>query len=69
MAKRRMTLDLSERLDEILTELADETGTTKSEVLRKAIGLFEAVHKARQKGDKILVTDDQYHPKVEMVGL
>ncbi len=36
----RMTLDLTEEVDELLKELAKKKGTTKAEVLRRAIGLY-----------------------------
>lgn len=57
MAKKvRLTLDLSERMNEVLEELAQESGSPKSEVLREAIKLADAVHRAKRENRKVGAT-------------
>lgn len=46
----RFTIELNQRLDEILAEIADENGSTKAEVLRFAIDFLEAGMKAKKDG-------------------
>ncbi len=42
---RRLTIQLSERLDQILENLAKKNNTTKVDVLRRSIALMEYVNR------------------------
>lgn len=54
--KIRLTLDLSERMNATLEELARDSGSPKSEVLRDAIRLAEAANRARRNGWRVGAT-------------
>ncbi len=51
--KVRLTLDLSAKLNELLDDIADEAGVTKSEVLRSAIHMLATARQARKEGMKV----------------
>lgn len=53
----RLSLDVSVELNELLEELAEETGSTKSDVLRKAIALMDVAVDARREGKRVFVLD------------
>jgi hypothetical protein len=67
--RRRITLDLSERADQLLERLALDSGTTKSEVLRRAIGLFEVAQEARLKGKRVGAVNEEGTLDTEFVGI
>lgn len=50
MSKSKYTLELSDRLDEVLEELADREGVTKAQIIRKSIGLLKVVEDNRDQG-------------------
>lgn len=54
--KVRLTLDVSEGLNEIIEDIAAETGSTKSEVLRKALAMLDVAHKAVREGKEVSIT-------------
>lgn len=60
--KVRLSLDVPQELNEMLEKLADETGSSKSDVLRKAISFMDIVLEAQQKGFKIGIAEDRNHP-------
>ncbi len=41
----RYTIDFGDKLDQMLAELADEKGTTKAEVIRRAIATYRYLTK------------------------
>jgi hypothetical protein len=53
----RLSLDVSTELNNLLQELADETGTTKSDVLRKAIALMDVAVDAKREGKRVFISD------------
>jgi predicted transcriptional regulator len=61
--KVRFTLELTEDVNGFLDDVAEHAGTTKSEVLRKAVALLKASEIAKQKGRELAVID----PKSEKV--
>lgn len=68
--KVRLSLDVPQELNEMLEKLADETGSSKSDVLRKAISFMDIVLEAQQKGLKIGIAEDRNHPiKTEILFL
>jgi hypothetical protein len=56
MKKVRLTLDLSQHMNQVLEEIARETGSPKSEVLRDAIKLARAAHDARREKRRVGAT-------------
>lgn len=67
--KVRLSLDLSQELNETLDRLAAEGGTTKSELLRKAIALVEVATQAKQKHQKLAIVDEHQQVVSQIVGL
>lgn len=67
--KIRLSLDLSLQANSILDELASEQGSTKSDILRKAIALIKVAEDARRKGQSLGVLDADKHLVSEIVGL
>lgn len=55
--KVRLSLEVSSELNELLERLARETGSTKSEVLRKAIALIDVAVEAKEQGQRLYVSD------------
>jgi predicted DNA-binding protein len=53
----RYSLDLSPELDAALKDLADRSGSTKAEVLRKGIGLVKVAVDAKKEGKVFGVAD------------
>lgn len=51
--KVRLSLDLSPQANDVLEEVAASQHTTKSDVLRKAIGLVKVADDARLKNGRI----------------
>lgn len=67
--KIRLTLDVSQELNRTLEELAEQTGSTKSDLLRRAIALMEVAVDAKQKGQNLTVSDKQDKVVTKIVGL
>lgn len=67
--KVRLSLDLSEELNETLDRLAADSGTTKSDVLRKAIVLVEVAAQAKRKHQKLAIVDEEEQVVSRIVGL
>lgn len=53
----RLSLDVSPELNQLLEELARETHSTKSDVLRKAIALMDVAVEAKARGQHLIVSD------------
>ncbi|HXY99391.1 MAG TPA: hypothetical protein VEI03_05295 [Stellaceae bacterium] len=66
--KVRLTLDVSEGLNEILEDIAAESGVTKSEVIRKAVAMLDVAHKAAREGKQLTISKDGKIEK-QIVGL
>ncbi|ETW99930.1 MAG: hypothetical protein ETSY1_13160 [Candidatus Entotheonella factor] len=55
----RITIEFSDQLDDILKDLAKEGNTTKVEVIRRALALYNYVNKeVKHKDLKLAVTND-----------
>ncbi len=67
--KVRLSLDISPELNKLLEQLADWTGATKSEVLRKAIALMEVAVEAKRQGKKFGIAERDQQLSTEIIGL
>jgi LysM repeat protein len=67
--KVRLTVDVSAELNQTLSRLAQDSGTTKSEILRKAVTLMEVAAQARDRGQKLALIDRQDPAETEIVGI
>ena len=65
----RLTLDVSYELNERLEQLAKESVTTTSEVLRKAFTLFDLVADASKQNNRIAILDQDKNFLTEIVGI
>lgn len=56
----RLTIEFPEQVNEVLKDLAKKDETTKVDVLRRALALYNYLHKeAIDKNLKLSITDDQ----------
>lgn len=67
--KVRLSLDISPELNALLEMLADKTGGTKSDVLRKAISLMEVAVEAKRQGKKFGIAERDQQLSTEIIGL
>jgi hypothetical protein len=67
--KVRLTVDVSAELNQTLNKLAEESSTTKSEILRKAVTLMEVAAQARERGQKLAIINRQDPADTEIVGI
>jgi len=65
----RLSLDVSRELNATLERLAGSTGSTKSDVLRRAIALMEVAVQAKSQGKKLGVANSEQTLETEIVGL
>ena len=67
--KVRLSLDISAELNALLERLADTTGGTKSDVLRKAIALMEVAIEAKRQGKKFGIAEKDQQLATEIIGI
>lgn len=65
----RLTFSVSEATNDRLDEIAASYGSTKSEVLRKAIGLIDLAESEHRAGNRLGVFDEKRQLLKEIVGL
>ncbi len=65
--KIRYTIDLTEELNAAIEAMARDAGMTKSEVFRRALGLFKVTDEARRAGEHVGVTDNPEGLKREFI--
>ena len=65
----RLNVNITPELNDRLDMLAEQSGTTKSELLRKAIALIDLAVTERGQGHRLAITDDQQHVLREIVGV
>lgn len=56
----RLTIEFPEQVNKILKDLAEKDETTKVDVLRRALALYNYIHReAIDKNHKLSITDDE----------
>jgi len=65
----RLSLVVSPELNARLDELASSSHTTKSEILRKAIALFDVVAEAKMEKKRFGILDQNKQLLTEIVGI
>ena len=65
----RLSLAVSPQLNERLEQLAAAGHTTKSEILRKAIALFDVVAEAKSEKKRFGILDQDKRLVTEIVGI
>jgi cell fate regulator YaaT (PSP1 superfamily) len=64
----RLTLEFPDQVNDILKELAEKDQTTKVDVFRRALSLYNYVHKeAIEKNLKLSIVDDERKVITELV--
>jgi predicted transcriptional regulator len=70
MMSVRLNVILSDDLDKEIDRAADETETSKSEILRKALQLYLAAREGKRRGLKVgLVEPESRKLETEIVGV
>lgn len=67
--KVKLSLFVSPQLNETLESMAQESGSTKSDVLRKALALFEVASEARREGNRLGILTKDRQVVTEIVGV
>ena len=67
-AKVRLSLDLSPQTNSLLERVVSDHGTTKSDIMRKAIALVLVAEDARREGRSLGVIDANKQLVAEIVG-
>lgn len=67
--KVKLSLFVSPQLNETLESMALESGSTKSDILRKALALFEVASEARRDGKRIGILTKDRQVLTEIVGV
>lgn len=65
----RLNLQIPEELNRQLEEMADMNATTKSEIIRRALALMRAAHKANSEGKHLGIVKDAAKLDQEIVGV
>ena len=67
--KVRLSLDISPELNDLLEELAETSGVSKSDVLRRAITLMKIAVDAKQTGKKFGIAEKDQTIATEIIWL
>lgn len=65
----RLNLVINKQLDDLLEQRAEETASSKSEILRKALTLYEVAYDAQKKGEHLGVLNSDRQVLREIVGI
>jgi metal-responsive CopG/Arc/MetJ family transcriptional regulator len=68
-AKVRLNLQVSEQLNADLDEMADSTGSNRTEVIRQALALMKIAHQARRECRHLGLVSDPSKLDTELVGI
>jgi hypothetical protein len=68
-AKVRLNLQVSAQLNSDLEEMADSTGSNRTEVIRQALALMKIAHQARREGRHLGLVSDPSKLDTELVGI
>ncbi|MFE0756160.1 ribbon-helix-helix domain-containing protein [Inquilinus sp. NPDC058860] len=65
----RLNITMPEGIADRLDKIAEETKTSKSEILRRALMLFEVAHNSVKEGKKVGITSAEGRLEREFIGL
>ncbi len=65
----RMNITISDDLAERLGVMSEQSDSTKSEIFRKALTLFELAQEGRREGKKLALVGNKGEVVTEIVGL
>ncbi len=69
MDRRQMTLILSDKEMELLDDLSDRRGMSKTALVRQALRLYQSVTERIEKGEKVFVEHPATKDKAELMVL
>jgi hypothetical protein len=69
MDRRQMTLMLSDKEMELLEQLSDRRGMSKTALVRQAIRLYQSVTERIENGEKVFVEHPSTKDKAELMVL
>ena len=67
--KVRMSLQVSPELNQVLEDIAESTGTNRTDVIRQALALMTVAHNAKKQGRHLGIVSDARKLDTEIVGL
>ena len=67
--KVRLSLQVSQELNQTLEEIANSTGTNRTDVIRQALALMKVAHTAKRDGRHLGIVSDAKKLDTEIVGL
>ena len=67
--KVRLSLQVSQELNQTLEEIAESTGTNRTDVIRQALALMKVAHTAKTQGRHLGIVSDPRKLDTEIVGL
>jgi hypothetical protein len=67
--KIRLNLQVSEYVNNILSEIAESSQTSKVDVIRQAIALIEVAHTAKKQGKHIGIVSDTGKLEAVIIGV
>ena len=67
--KVRLNLQVSSELNNALEEMANSSGSTKTDIIRQALALMEFAHNAKRKGKYLGLVSDPEKLDTVVVGL
>lgn len=67
--KVRLSLQVSKELNQTLEEIAEATGTNRTDVVRQALALMKVAHVAKTEGRHLGIVSDPKKLDREIVGL
>jgi predicted transcriptional regulator len=69
MERRQMTLMLSDREMDVLDQLAERRGMSKTALVRQALRLYQSVTERIEQGEKVFVENPSTKDKAELMVL
>lgn len=67
MMKRTMTLNLTDAEMRVLEDLSERKDLSKTAVLRQALRLYQRLDARVEKGDKLVIENDETNEKAELM--
>ena len=67
--KIRLSLQVSQELNQTLEQIAEDTGASRTDVIRQALALMKVAHTAKNEGRHLGLVSDPRKLDTEIVGL
>jgi metal-responsive CopG/Arc/MetJ family transcriptional regulator len=67
--KIRLSLQVSQELNQTLEDIAESTGTNRTDVIRQALALMKVAHTAKKDGRHLGIVSDPRKLDTEIIGL